>query len=313
LIARISAVLAIASTCVITSGCGVFPLGRKVDYSIPEKIDPVLFRTEIFGEESSKPINTGYFIYKGRYVPPPYVVRRTGLSLHINDIMVIGPMKWKSINEKNLDSPPEIPNISMWCESDALTEFIDGTFSYYESLYKGPNPPQDKTMLKAVSEHLNKLPNVWDTEVDEERQLIRIHLCNFTSFNVSSSSVFGLASTGISEEAIRDMYQRAYEKHVSYFKDNKIVYRGLKISEIEWLEDVTTFYDAVKILNSNSWSFTKRSNLAKINFASEKIVRDLVSCYKPSKELEKRLYDEYVKALDEQGRRKKTTPFDKFK
>ncbi|HBC89430.1 MAG TPA: hypothetical protein DCZ94_21035 [Lentisphaeria bacterium] len=311
----IIATFAIASSCFIFSGCNAFPIGGKPkeDPSIPVKVDPVLFRTEIFGEESSQPINNGYFIYKGRYIPPPYVIRRAGLSLHINDIMVIAPMKWKSINEKVPEKLPEIPDIGMWSDGDMTTEFINDTFSYYEFIYKGPTPPQDRTILAAIADHVRKLPNVWNTEVDEERQLIKITLCNFTKFNVSSSSVFGLQNAGITEESLRNMYHRAFEKHIDFFKDNKIVYKGLKISEIEWRENIDTWYEASKILNSDSWKSSKRKSLEKIDFGSEKIINDLLASYKYSKELEKRLYEEYVKTLDNVSKKERTTPYDKFK
>jgi hypothetical protein len=304
---------AIATSSLFFSGCGIFPLGRPTQVSAePVKIDPVLFRTEIFGEETSKPLENGYFIYKGRYIPPPYVIKRIGLSLHINDFLILTPLKWKSINDKVPDTLPECPDVGMMSPPDAIKEYISDTFAYYESLYKGPNPPKDKTFLQSITVHLKKLPNVWDAEVDEEHQLIRITTCNLAKFNVSSSTVFGLANAGISEDALKDMYHRAFEKHISYFKENKIVYKGLTISEIEWREDVYTFYEAVKILNSNSWKYTKRKELEKLGFASDKIITELLSVYKPSEELEKRLYEEYVRLLDNIESRKKLTPYDKF-
>ncbi len=302
------------SLCIFLAGCSGFPVGKKEDPSIPVKIDPVLFNTELFGEEASKTLNVGYFIYKGRYIPPPYIVKRNGLSLFINDIMVVAPIKWRNPRSKNLEIPPVPPDISMWSGSSSITEFIDETFRYYEPLYKGPNPPQDKTMLKAIADHLKKSPNVWGTEADEELQLIRITLCNFTNFNVSSSSVFGQGSVDvdITEDSLRDMYHRAFDAHVQYFKANKIVYKGLKIGEIEWRENPKDFYEAVRILNSDSWAFTKRNKLNAMKFGSEKIVADLVPCFRYSKELEKRLYDEYIKVLDEINKTDTVTPYDKF-
>ncbi|HCE45539.1 MAG TPA: hypothetical protein DET40_18520 [Lentisphaeria bacterium] len=310
---KISTITAVASLCVLVAGCSGFPLGKKEDPSIVEKVDPVLFNKEIFGEEVSKPITSGYLIFKGRYIPPPYVIKRSGLSLFINDLMVVGPMKWRNPNAEKPRNPPEPLKISMWCGSAIITEYINATFTYYEALYKEPNPPQDKTMLAAIAAHIKKLPNVWDAEVDEERQLIRITLCNFSNFNVSSSSVFGENSMEISEESLRDMYHRGFEKHVSYFKENKIVYRGITISEIEWRENTKTFYDAVKILNSSSWNSTKKNRLAEIDFGSSKIISDIASCFKPSKELEKRLYEEYIRGLDSLNKQDTITPYDKFK
>ncbi len=299
---------------IVQTGCSsIFPLGRKVDQSKQEKIDPALFNKEIFGEEVSKPINAGYLIYKGRYIPPPYVIKRDGLSLFINNVMVIGPEKWKNRTKKDFDAPPTPPDISMWCKSAIITEYIDETFKYYEALYKKPNPPQDKTLLKAIADHIKKAPNVKDAVPDEERQIIKISLYDLSNFNVSSSSVFGENAMQITEDSLRESYHRAFEKHVADFKSNKIVYRGIAISEIEWRETTKNFYDAVKILNSDSWQMTKRSKLGDLDFGSEKIIKDLVPVYQYSRELEKRLYDEYVKELDGLNKSEVVTPFDKFR
>ncbi|MCX6984012.1 MAG: hypothetical protein NT118_04565, partial [Lentisphaerae bacterium] len=113
-------------------------------------------------------------------------------------------------------------------------------------------------------------------------------------------------------EALREMYSRAFDRHVDFFKNNKIVYRGFKIAEIEWIEDTRTFYEAVKILNNTkSWSSSKSKALAKLDFGSEKINNELISTFKPSKELEKRLYDDYVKTVN--SKQEKLSPDDKFK
>jgi len=305
--------IAVVAFCILLAGCSAFPLGRKENPAVAEKIDPVLFNRAIFGEEASKPISTGYFIFKGRYMPPPYVIKRIGLSLFINDIMVLGPMKWNNPNAEKPKVPPAALDISMWCGSSVIDGYINDTFSYYEGLYKSPNPPQDRTLLAAVAAHIRKLPNVWSAEADEERRIIKISLCNFSSYNVSSSSVYGENAMEITEDSLRDMYKRGFEKHMSFFKENKIVYCGVTISQIEWRENTRNFYEAVKILNSSSWKSTKKDKLAAIDFGSSKIISDLVSCYQPSDELEKRLYGEYVKLLDSLNKIDTITPYDKFK
>lgn len=312
---RKSAFAKSAAVCValILSSCTSWQLSDKgKDPSATESTDQKLFQAERFGEEKSIPIDAGYFISKGKYIPPPYVVKRIGLSVHVNDIMVLGPMKWVAPDAKAPENPPEIPNISMWSNSAAINSFIDDTFIYYECIYKGANPPKDKTLIQAVAERISKLPNVWSAKTDEEKNLIRITMCNFSRFNVSTSALYDKMNVDISEQALREMYVRAFDRHVDFFKNNKIVYRGFKITEIEWTESTKTFYEAVKILNNTkSGTSTKRKSLEKINFGSDKINNELLSTFKPSKELEKRLYEDYVKAVN--LKEETLPPSDKFK
>ena len=304
-----------AAVCVaiILSSCTSWKGTEKgKDPSAPEVVDQKLFQAERFGEEKSISIDAGYFIYKGKYIPPPYVVKRIGLSVHVNDIMVLGPMKWVAPDATAPENPPETPNISMWSGSAAINSFIDDTFIYYESVYKGPNPPKDKLLIQAVAERISKLPNVWSAKPDEEKNLIRITMCNFSKFNVNTGALYDKMNVNISEEALREMYARAFDRHVDFFKSNKIVYKGFKISEIEWLEDTKTFYEAIKILNNTkSWTSAKRKALEKLDFGSEKINNELIATFKPSKELERRLYDDYVKAVN--LKQEKLSPADKFK
>jgi hypothetical protein len=212
---------------------------------------------------------------------------------------VLGPMKWVAPDATAPENPPETPNISMWSGSAAINSFIDDTFIYYECIYRGPNPPKDKTLIQAVAERISKLPNVWSAKADEEKNLIRITMCNFIKFNVSTSALYDKANVEISEESLREMYIRAFDRYVDFFKNNKIVYRGFKITEIEWTESTKTFFEAVKILNNTGiGASSKRKSLEKINFGSEKINNELISTFKPSKELEKRLYEDYIKAVN---------------
>jgi len=200
----------------------------------------------------------------------------------------------------------------MWSGSAAINKFIDDTFIYYQAVYKGDNPPKEKTLIQAVSEHISKLPNVRSATPDEEKNLIRIKMVNFKTYNVNASALYDKTSVDISEEALREMYNRAFERYVDFFKNNKIVYRGFKIPEIEWTESTKTFYEAVKILNNAKTSTsTKRKALDKLEFGSEKINNELLSTFKPSKELEKRLYDDYVKAVN--LNQENILPADKFK
>ena len=304
-----------AAVCIAISlsGCTSWQSTGKVkDPSASETVDPKLFQAERFGEEKSIPIDAGYFIYKGKYIPPPYIVRKIGLSIHVNDFLVLGPMKWMAPDATAPGNPPGIPDVGMWSGSAAINSFIDDTFIYYESVYKGPNPPNDKTLIQTVAERISKLPNVWSAKPDEEKNLIRITMCNFTKFNVSTSALYDKMNVNISEEALREMYGRAFDRHVDFFKSNKIVYRGFKIPEIEWSEDTKTFYEAVKILNNTkSWTSSKRKSLEKLDFGSEKINNELLATFKPSKELEKRLYDDYVKGVN--LKQEKASPDDKFK
>ncbi len=304
-----------AAVCVAVSfsGCTSFQDSGKVkDPSAPEIVDPKLFQAERFGETKSISIDTGYFLYKGKYIPPPYVIKRIGLSVHVNEYMVLGPMKWLAPDAKAPANPPEIPNLSMWSGSAAINSFIDDTFIYYECLYKGENPPKDKTLIQAVAEHISKLPNVRTATPDEEKNLIRIKMVNFKTYNVNTSALYDMMNVSISEEALRDMYSRAFERHVDFFKNNKIVYRGFKIAEIEWVESIKTFYDAIKILNNTKSSTSaKKKALDKLDFGSEKINNELIATFKPSKELEKRLYDDYAKAVT--LNQENILPADKFK
>lgn len=309
---RLSVFAKYAAVCVVIliSGCTSWQ-GKGKDPSAPQIVDPKLFQTERFGEEESIPIDAGYFIYKGKYIPPPYTVKRLGLSIHVNDFMVLGPMKWIPPDAKAPAVPPEIPNISMWSNSAAINNFIDETFIYYQEIYNGPNPPKDKTLIQSVAERLSKLPNVWSADPDEARKLIRITMCNFTKFNVSASALYDKMNVDISEEALREMYKRAFDRNVEFFKHNKIVYRGFKIAEIEWVEDTKTFLEAVKILNNTkSWDSSKRKALEKLDFGSEKINNELIATFKPSKELEKRLYDDYAKNANK--KQDKLSNADKF-
>ncbi len=301
------------SMVIIFSSCTSWQgMDKKKDPSAPETVDQKLFQAERFGEEKSISIDAGYFIYKGRYIPPPYIVKRIGLSVHVNDIMVLSPMKWIAPDAKAPENPPEIPNISMWSGSAAINSFIDDTFIYYECIYKGANPPKGKTLIQAVAERISKLPNVWSAKADEEKNLIRITMCNFIKFNVSTSALYDKMNVEISEQALREMYIRAFDRHVDFFKNNKIVYRGFKITEIEWTESTKTFYEAVKILNNTgTGASAKRKSLEKINFGSEKINNELISTFKPSKELEKRLYEDYIKAVN--LKEEIIPPADKFK
>lgn len=291
-----AAKFAVVSIAVLFSGCTSL---QNTKTPASGKIDPKLFQVERFGEEQSIPINAGYFIYKGQYIPPPYIVKRNGLSVYVNDIMVLKPMKWKAPDADVPENPPEIPDISMWSGSGEINSFIDDTFTYYQGLYRGKNPPKDKTINQAAAERISKLPNVWSAEPDEERNLIKITMCNFIEFNVSTNALYDKMNVNISADALLEMYRRAYERHVEFFKNNKIVYKGFKIPEIEWGEDPKIFYEAVKILNNTQeWNSTRRKALAKLDFGSEKINNELLSTFKPSKELEKRLYGDYVKAID---------------
>ncbi|MFA6569176.1 MAG: hypothetical protein WCS96_13270 [Victivallales bacterium] len=304
-----------AAVCIaiLLSGCASWQGADKgEDSSAPGTVDSKLFQAERFGEEESISINAGYFICKGKYIPPPYIVKRIGLSVHVNDIMVLEPMKWIAPDTKPPENPPEIPNISMWSGSAAINSFIDDTFIYYESVYKGPNPPKDKTLIQAVAERISKLPNVWSATPDEEKNLIRITMCNFIKFNVSTGALYDKTNVNISEQALREMYGRAFDRHVEFFKNNKIVYKGFKVTEIEWIEGTKTFYEAVKILNNTkSGTSAKKKALEKLDFGSEKINNELIASFKPSKELEKRLYYDYVKAAN--LRKENPSPSDKFK
>jgi hypothetical protein len=304
---------AIVCVAVLLSGCASWQGTNKgKDPYAPESVDPKLFQAERFGEEQSISINAGYFICKGKYIPPPYIIRRNGLSIHVNDVMVLGPIKWMSPDMKAPENPPKIPDVGIWSGSATINSFIDDTFIYYESLYKGENPPKDKTMLQIVSEQISKLPNVWSAKTDEEKDLIRITMWNGGKFNVSASALYDKMNVNISEEALREMYKRAFDRYVDFFKSNKIVYRGFKIAEIEWIENTKTFYEAVKILNNTkTWNSSKRKSLEKLDFGSEKINNELISTFKPSKELEKRLYDDYAKNVN--LKQERTPPEDKFK
>ncbi|MFA6291475.1 MAG: hypothetical protein WC637_06815 [Victivallales bacterium] len=295
------------------SGCTSWQLTEKAkDPSAPETADQKLFQAERFGEEKSIPIDAGYFIYRGKYIPPPYTVKKIGLSIHVNDIMVMGPIKWTAPDAKVPENPPDIPNVSMLSGSDAINSFIDDTFIYYQAVYRGSNPPKDKTLIQSVAERISKLSNVWSAIPDEERKLIRITMCNFRQFNVSTSALYDKANVDISEEALREMYSRAFDRYVDFFKNNKIVYRGLKVTEIEWIERTKTFYEAVKVLNdTKTWTSSKMKALEKLDFGSEKINNELISTFKPSKELEKRLYDDYVKSVN--LKQESAPPSDKFK
>ncbi len=304
-----------AAVCIGISlcGCTTWQLTEKAkDPSAPETVDQKLFQAERFGEEKSIPIDAGYFIYKGKYFPPPYIVKKLGLSIHVNDIMVLAPMKWTAPDAKVPENPPDIPNVSIWSGSAAINSFIDDTFIYYQAVYKGANPPKDKTLIQAVSERISKLPNVWSANPDEGKNIIRITMCNFRKFNVSTSALYDKTNVDISEDALREMYSRAFDRYVEFFKNNKIVYRGLKVTEIEWIERTKTFYEAVKVLNdTKTGTSSKRKALEKLDFGSEKINNELITTFKPSKELEKRLYDDYVKNVN--LKQETATPDDKFK
>ncbi len=42
-----------------------------------------------FGSSRSEPINSGFFFHEGKYIDTPYIIERRGLSIYLNDILLI--------------------------------------------------------------------------------------------------------------------------------------------------------------------------------------------------------------------------------
>ena len=103
---------------------------HQVVYDMPEEIKQVqvnsprlssrinelsesLLMSEEFGSTSGIEINDGFVFVDGQYIQAPYIVRRKGLGLFINDVMIETPGHWEppqAESDITFTNDPEMPS-----------------------------------------------------------------------------------------------------------------------------------------------------------------------------------------------------------
>ena len=89
---------------------------------------------EKYGQSLDEPINTGFFFYDNQYIEAPYVVKRTGLEIYINDCKVdfiIEPYDWRIFKDPgNPPSDLQLPT----CIPHPNSEYYDINTGFCERL-----------------------------------------------------------------------------------------------------------------------------------------------------------------------------------
>ena len=95
------------------------------------------YHIDVFGQDESEPINTGFFFHDGKYVEPPYIVKRLGISVFVNDVMVHIPVSYplSSIRPISGKLPGMPKNITKESVPDDIVKFITEAFDYYFPKY----------------------------------------------------------------------------------------------------------------------------------------------------------------------------------
>jgi len=112
-----------------------------------------------FGIARSKPIETGFFFWKYKYIPPPYVFERRGLDVYLNDIQIGKGMEWPPYDYAVKEDPGEPPPGTS--PLDPSTQGVDNRDDYWARKYRYiyQHNPRDKANDMIV-ELYSKCPKI---------------------------------------------------------------------------------------------------------------------------------------------------------
>jgi hypothetical protein len=279
---------------------GLF-LGLSVVMSAEEiKYTEKDFAVDIFGQEQSEPINTGFFFHDGKYVPPPYVVKRLGLSVFINDIMVHVPVPYP-LHRVIPDKLPEIPkNITKESKADDIVRFMTETFDYYFPKYFSDNEPIGQEKLDLFIAQIHKLPCVKKIISGNDKMGLAVHLHNGEKFAYDWER-FPDRSAGVGDpiESVKKLYQDSYNQKIKSLTNENLLGATRRYIPVD-IRNPEEIYSLLKILNSDEGDSRKAKQLQAFNFSNEdKVISLLIQNYQYSEDLTKRveaLYEAWKKS-----------------
>jgi len=266
------------------------------------------FAIDVFGQEQSEPINTGFFFHDGKYMEPPYVVKRRGLSVFINDVMVHVPVPYPDPFE-NPNIPlnlPDIPNnITKDSKPDDISDFIRKTYLYMRSKYGGKEINHEE-LMKNVASRISKLPCMKSANAVKDE--VNIMLYNGKKYSFRWGFPDGGKRAGKPrEEILREVYGNSFNQKVKSLKDSDLLI-GIRAFIPAGIDNPEKIYNFVKFLNSDVSESVKNDKLKAFNFSNEDEVAPLLAKhYQYSEELTKRvdaLYEEWKKAHPPEEKKK---------
>lgn len=264
------------------------------------------FAVDVFGQEESEPIYTGFFFHNGKYIPPPYIVERRGLSVFINDILVHIPIPYKYEKREIPSELPEIPKtITKNSEADDVTKFLSKTALYIQHNYEKKFKATGKSLNEITAEYFKKHPCVKDSYPNKDGS-IEIELHNGENFAFVRSLPGRKrgrlwSSPQLSDEMrlkrLKKGYVYSYWEKVDMLKRNSLLIGLRTFLPVRGESLPDEIYEFVSILNSNLSKKKKIRKLDKFNFSNEDVLNPLlVKNYQYSKELTERveaLYKEW--------------------
>ena len=260
------------------------------------------YQVKLFGTKKSEPIKTGFFFYDGKYIPPPYVVKREGLAIKINHMVTCGPLPYFSENKIVIPKKmPEVPN-TVKKDTDIDSEIVR-EFMYKVGLFVDSKYGEEKlrTRLKIIAQNYKKLPCVKNAYLISDRE-IQIEMNDGSSLVEISGFPGGgkrpLKGVDPKKQTLQ-LLDREYNEQLSVLKGNGLIV-GMR-SFIPVREENPCpgdLYEFVRILNSKK-PFEEKVLSLKNGFAwrhtHDEEVLKIFSNYKYSKELTQRVETLYKK------------------
>ena len=280
------------------------------------------FHVKEFGEEKSQSISSGFLFFGGKYIEPPYVVTRHGLSVYVNGYMVfIPPPPYYPYPfpppPKRLPAVPK--GITKDSDADSVDRYVMGTVKFYFPEGKDRVADADKK-AKQILQRIKLLPCVKEAVLEENNEGIFITLYNgdeitpiFTPSTFYSRVMQAWKQIPPAERKKNDLqrYHDVYAECVDILKKNGVLigirhFLPVKSKGILPIK----LYEFVAILNSEQ-SPRKKEILLKQSFiweqsANEDIVKAFLKNYEKSEGLMRRvetLYKKWKKEHPEEFKR----------
>ncbi|MBN1294195.1 MAG: hypothetical protein JXB48_20335 [Candidatus Latescibacteria bacterium] len=258
------------------------------------------FHVNVFGKKESKPINSGFFFWKGRYINAPYIVKKIGLSIYINDIIIIKPVPYPDRIQRNFPKKkPELPQgLTNQSEPDDIIPFMNDTFNFYfPNFFKNQQDVSKLTpdKLKIYVSRISELPCVKKVILADNAG-VAVHLYNGEKFSYSWIASLHDRSGGKSrKEILKELYNNQYNQKIKDFTEGKVVMETNSLGDVSFncLPDILR--QVVQALNSNKNVAEKVTELNTLNFADEDLNKQLAENYQFSEQLTKRVDALYKK------------------
>lgn len=246
-----------------------------------------LLEVEEYGSMRGTPIDSGFVFIGGKYIEAPYLIERIGLGIFINNIMIQQPYyipKKIYPGDVNPPMPEEITS-----ESSINDEIVSNYLSQKHAFAEKRKTEKDG--LKIMEQAYRSLPFVIEAKINEKNpHVLYIKTNEGAGLSVSLVSFgrrvkYDKTSVINRIEPNREYLQKKLEEEACYLFGKNGVQTHLSAgSASEKLPRI------IKILRSGKTAKQKLQEFrkAKVNISDE-IVRELISNYSISPQLEVRL------------------------